>query len=72
MAGRLNGISLARELRKSNPGIRVLLASGFSSPISAGTDLGEVGADFIAKPYRKADLARVMRAILDRPVGTES
>ncbi|HEY2396344.1 MAG TPA: ATP-binding protein [Rudaea sp.] len=65
MSGRLNGIALARELRRRNADIHILLTSGFSSPISAGGDLGELEAAFMTKPYRKADLARRIRALLD-------
>ena len=65
MAGRLNGIALARELRKRKPGLPVLLTSGFTSPATAHSDLTELGAELITKPYRKAELAERLRAVLD-------
>jgi signal transduction histidine kinase/ActR/RegA family two-component response regulator len=65
MSGRLNGIALAHELRRRKLDVCILLTSGFSSPISAGGDLGELDASFMTKPYRKADLARRIRALLD-------
>jgi CheY-like chemotaxis protein len=65
MAGRLNGIALARELRKRRPGLPVLLTSGFTSPATAHSDLTELGAELITKPYRKAELAERLRAVLD-------
>lgn len=67
MAGRLNGIALARELRKRKPGLPVLLTSGFTSPATAHSDLTDLGAELITKPYRKAELAGRLRAVLDGP-----
>jgi signal transduction histidine kinase len=67
MAGRLNGLALARELRKRKPGLPILLTSGFTSPATAHSDLTELGAELITKPYRKAELAERLRAVLDGP-----
>jgi len=66
MAGNLNGVALARELRKRNPTLPILLTSGFTSPTTSSTDLTELSVDLIAKPYRKADLAVLIRSLLDR------
>jgi len=67
MAGKVNGISLARELRARRPKIRILLTSGFTSPTMAEGDLAGLGVELIAKPYRKTDLATRLRALLDEP-----
>lgn len=58
----MNGIALAREARRLRPGIRVLLASGYSRE---RTDADEE-MDFIAKPYQMAELARRLDAIKAR------
>ena len=66
MPGRLNGIALARELRSRNPAARILLTTGFSSPMTLEEDRVAIGADLIPKPYRRAELAVAVRASLDR------
>jgi CheY-like chemotaxis protein len=66
MAGRLNGIALAGILCARQPGLPILLTSGFTSPATAYSDLSELGAELLTKPYRKSDLALQVRALLDR------
>ena len=59
MPNGMNGIELAREARRLRPGIRVLLASGYSRERStADEDMA-----FIAKPYQMPELARYLEAI---------
>jgi signal transduction histidine kinase/CheY-like chemotaxis protein len=70
MAGSINGISLARELRVRRPKTRILLTSGFTSPTMAEGDLAGLGVELIGKPYRKSDLATRLRALLDVPAET--
>jgi CheY-like chemotaxis protein len=63
MPDHMNGIDLARAARRYRPEIKVLLTSGY-----AGFDTGERGATefpVLAKPYRRAELARRVRATLD-------
>jgi DNA-binding response OmpR family regulator len=64
MPGSLNGIALARELRARDPSLPVLFTSGFSSGLSLRNDLDAFDAQLIAKPYRKAELAAAVRAVL--------
>ncbi len=57
----MNGIRLGQEARKLIPGINIILASGFQ-----GDAMGAAGADirdfhFLVKPFRMADVARVLR-----------
>ena len=66
MAGRIDGVGLAREVRLHHPGIPVLFTSGFSSPVMLREQIEELGAHLIAKPYRKSELALLIRSILDR------
>jgi hypothetical protein len=60
---------LAERARALRPGLRVLLASGYSDDLAArGTPTpGGCGADVLAKPYRRIDLAERVRAALNRP-----
>jgi signal transduction histidine kinase/CheY-like chemotaxis protein len=64
MPGRIDGRGLARQVRARWPRIKVALASGLAR---AKVFDGSVPADtpFLAKPYRKEDLARTLREMLD-------
>jgi PAS domain S-box-containing protein len=65
MPGTMDGRELAAVVVERWPAIKVVLTSGF--PGATVTALGEV-ADHIhllSKPYRKDDLARALRAVLD-------
>jgi signal transduction histidine kinase len=65
MPNGMNGVELAREVRRMHRGIKVLLTSGY-----AGGTLERHGADgefpIIDKPYRLTELAQRLRAILDQ------
>jgi PAS domain S-box-containing protein len=62
MPNGMNGIALAREARRIRPGIRVLLASGYSRErAEAGEDMA-----FIAKPYQMSELAQQLEALKAR------
>ncbi len=67
MPGTLDGVSLAREARRRHPGLKVLLTTGHTGPEMSGQ--GFAGADFetIGKPYRRSELARTVRRLLDGP-----
>jgi PAS domain S-box-containing protein len=68
MPGGMNGLVLAERARALRPGLRVLLASGYSDDLVArGTPTPGGGADVLAKPYRRIDLAERLRAALNRP-----
>jgi CheY-like chemotaxis protein len=66
MPGGMNGLVLAERARALRPGLRVLLASGYSDDLVARqTPTPGGGADVLAKPYRRIDLAERVRAVLD-------
>ncbi|HVN48897.1 MAG TPA: PAS domain S-box protein, partial [Bacteroidota bacterium] len=52
-------------LKKINPHVRVIIASGFFEP-DVKTELAEEGVrEFIQKPYRPEELLRMIRLVLD-------
>jgi nitrogen-specific signal transduction histidine kinase/ActR/RegA family two-component response regulator len=68
MPGKLNGVGLAYAMRKLHPETRILFTSGFTSPMTVRTDIDRLGGDLLLKPYRRLDLARLVRHALDRKV----
>lgn len=69
MPGDVDGASLAREAQRLHPRLRVLLTTGYADPALALTDAAGEAFATIAKPYRRADLARRVRAVLDGSAG---
>ena len=67
MPGGLDGVSLAREAQRRYPRLRVLLTTGHADPMIERTDAGGRAFDTLSKPYRRADLARAVRGVLDGP-----
>ena len=62
----MNGVELARRARETRPALKVLLTSGYAAPALAARMQEIEGAAILTKPYRIADLARAVRAIIDR------
>ncbi|MDJ0637751.1 MAG: PAS domain S-box protein [Paracoccaceae bacterium] len=65
MPGALNGYDLAERVEKDFPGIRVLLTSGYASDVVTGRMGGTADRYVLHKPYRQAELARRLQALLD-------
>jgi signal transduction histidine kinase/ActR/RegA family two-component response regulator len=65
MPGKINGKQLAWIARFKQPSLKVLFTSGF--PGTADVEGAQLEPDdvLLRKPYRKADLAQAVRAILD-------
>jgi PAS domain S-box-containing protein len=63
MAGDMDGIDLARRLRTEQPGLPVLLATGYSRAAD------RLGGEFpiLRKPYKLPELNRAILALLSRP-----
>jgi nitrogen-specific signal transduction histidine kinase len=59
----MNGRQLADAVRKHMPGLKVLFTSGYTH----GADVGghEKGSGFLGKPFRRIELARKLREMLD-------
>lgn len=64
MPDQMNGIDLARAARQCRPELKVLLTSGYAGFDASGM---RGGSEFpvLPKPYRRAELARRVRAALD-------
>ena len=63
MAGELDGVDLARQLREEFPAMPVLLATGYSKSAARTGDAFPV----LRKPYQVDDLDRSIRALLAGP-----
>ena len=70
MPGGMNGVMLAREARRRQPRLKVLLTTGYAEASLERTDAGGSEFDVLNKPYRRTDLIRRVRAVLDGPTGT--
>ena len=64
MPGGMNGVQLAERARERRPGLPVLLATGYMDELPGHDELHH---DVLAKPYRQAELAERVRAVLARP-----
>jgi PAS domain S-box-containing protein len=67
MPGKMNGKRLAERMRLRRPSLRVLFTSGYTDDtiIQDGRILRDVF--FLSKPYRRPQLARMVRRSLDAP-----
>jgi signal transduction histidine kinase len=66
LPGGLNGRQLADEARRRWPGLKVLLATGYTRDAVVRHGRLEPGMELIVKPFTEADLARKIREVLDR------
>jgi PAS domain S-box-containing protein len=68
MPGAMNGRQLAEEVVKRRPSVKVLFTSGYTE--NAIFHHGRLDPDIILlpKPYRKSDLARVVRVAISSPL----
>ncbi|MDH5573243.1 MAG: response regulator, partial [Gammaproteobacteria bacterium] len=64
----MNGYDLAEKAKACNPGIKILLTSGYAQDSEDSARLSSLIVNLLPKPYRKADLAHQIRTILDKPV----
>ncbi|RXG86805.1 ATP-binding protein [Bradyrhizobium zhanjiangense] len=67
MAGGMNGRELAEQMVAARPSLRVLFTSGYAYD-SLHTQGRATMAPLLRKPYRKAELARMLRRCLDTAV----
>ena len=64
----VSGRDLAQRLRITNPRLRVVYMSGYSQEVAGGDFHLKEGANYLPKPFDLADLARMVRAGLDRSI----
>jgi PAS domain S-box-containing protein len=64
MPGKMNGRQLANEVLKSRPDLRVVYTSGYTENAIIHHGRLDSGVLLLAKPYRKSDLARIIRKAL--------
>jgi nitrogen-specific signal transduction histidine kinase/ActR/RegA family two-component response regulator len=67
MPGGVNGRQLALRLRQRWPDLRVLYTSGYAHGSLAVDGESVPSRHVLGKPYRRADLANKLRAVLDEP-----
>ena len=65
MPGSMNGRQLADEISKHRPELKVLYTSGYTEDAVIHHGKLDEGVLLLAKPYRKSDLARMIRRALD-------
>ena len=65
MPGPMNGRQLVDEALKRYPSLKVLYTSGYTENAIVHHGRLDTGVMLLAKPYRKSDLARMMRMALD-------
>jgi CheY-like chemotaxis protein len=66
MPGGMNGRQLAEEFGRRKPALRVLYTSGYTENAIVHHGRLDPGVLLLSKPYRRADLARMVRAALAR------
>ena len=64
MPGGMTGYQLADELRSDRPKLKVLFTSGYTE-LAASNGAPARSDPLLSKPYRKQDLGRAVRAVLD-------
>jgi signal transduction histidine kinase len=61
----MNGAALAREAQLRRPGLRVLYMSGYTANAIIHHGVLDKGVHLLTKPFRKVELARKVRQVLD-------
>ncbi len=61
----MSGREVFRKLREMNPAVKVIVSSGYSHDRDADDLLKEGAAGFVQKPYRMADLIRVVGEVAE-------
>jgi len=67
LPGGMNGRELAAAAERRAPGIQVLYMSGYTENAILHHGRLDADAELLQKPFRRADLARAVRKVLDGP-----
>ena len=65
----MNGTALAAEAERRRPGLRVLYMSGYTADAIIHHGVLDRGVHLLTKPFRRAELARKVRLVLDEDQG---
>jgi nitrogen-specific signal transduction histidine kinase/CheY-like chemotaxis protein len=68
----MNGVELAEAVAKLRPGLPILFTSGYSGSSLMSDERLRQDGRFLSKPYRKQDLAKMLRELLDRAAGSQA
>jgi PAS domain S-box-containing protein len=71
MPGSMNGVQLAKAATARQPGLKVLLCSGWTAE-SLGRDVAEARWPFLPKPFDQAQLKQALAELRDAPVADEA
>ena len=69
MPGGMNGVMLAREVKRRRPRMRVLLTTGYAESSIERVDARGAEFELIQKPYKRTELAIKVRQVIDGPTG---
>ena len=69
MPGGMNGVMLAREVKKLHPDMKILLTTGYAESAIERTDIGGAEFEVLSKPCLPNVLAKRIRYVLDGPNG---
>ena len=61
----ISGMDLAEKMLAEQPGLRVILTSGYSDDMVSPELMKRTGSRFLPKPYSYAELTRIVRECLD-------
>ena len=65
LPGGMNGVEIAEQARRLQPGISVLFTTGYAESTVAVRGKLDAAATLVHKPYRQAELLEKVRALLD-------
>lgn len=65
MPGSLGGEGLADEVSRRWPSTKVVFMSGYTANAMVHHGLADAGVRLLSKPFRKADLAKILREALE-------
>ena len=61
----MGGFRTLEEMRSINPGVKVVIASGYAASGKVKELLGQGALGYVSKPFRKKDLLTTVRQTLD-------
>ena len=68
----MSGCQLSQEAKRHMPGLRVLYMSGYTQDALMQHGAADEEARLLQKPFRKEDIARAVRQVLDQDRAPES